>query len=89
MAKTKFLETGCYVDGSRGDEAQNIDIVSLARFLAPNETTERMVRESKTQIDDWLISVAIDVLNARPFTPADAYWGFVDGDFGMWSVHDD
>lgn len=89
MANTNFLETGCYVDGSNGDEAQGIDIVSLVRFLVPNTTTARIVRESKTQIDAWLINVAIDVLNARPFTPADAYWGFVDGDFGMWSVHDD
>ena len=81
---------GCHADGANAMEDINATIIDLVESLPEelaSDSTRRIVHESKIQIDEWIISQAIDALNEAtldtraPFT----WWGFENGgDFGLW-----
>jgi hypothetical protein len=70
------------ITGQRAQYERNAAIIAQR----PGDD-EWAISEQEHQAD--LVWEMVDQFNASPLTPADAYWGFVDGDFGMWSVHDD
>lgn len=94
----KTFEPGCYGDGELGHQHTRDRCADLLKSIITENTKHvgealELIAALRADVSDdgWEEYVACDMLNdlTEGRRPDDCYWGWDDGDFGLWAAEED
>lgn len=84
---TQEFEVGCYFDGAFGLEFNIKRIIAFAENLGFRTDLSIEIGED-LDFDVEVLDEAENFLNARCRADESSAWGWIQGDFGLWTLED-
>lgn len=82
------METGCYGDGALGHQHCRENLADMLEGIIDAHPDVVSSLRNDMPDDAWDEDEALNLLNAA-LPSDDTWWGFQDGDFGLWPIEDD
>ena len=84
-------DIGCYFDGAFGFEHTGTRVLYMAGAYGFGWTVIDMEKPTDDEYETFMYEVdeAEDYLNEHTVRPDNTYWGWADGDFGLWQYDEE
>jgi hypothetical protein len=75
-------DLGCWFDGAYGFDYNANRVIELATEYGYEQ--KEPIHPEDDEALHWEVLEAEAYLNGNTQRPSDSYWGWIDGDFGLW-----